>query len=297
MGLKDLIRNNRLIRNFAVKINPFNLIVPPGHFYSPIPDVNEIRKKENLVFDTKKEVKAIDLNDSVQLNLIGEFRKHYGAIPFEDHSSSKFRYHYNNEMYSHSSAVLLYSMLLHLKPNRIIEVGSGYTSALMLDVNNIFLENKMKLTFIEPYPKRLKSLLKSSDYSNVTIIEEKLENVDTSIFSQLQENDILFIDSTHVSKIGSDVNTILFEILPLLNKNVFIHFHDILYPFEYPKEWIYSGQFWNEAYMLKAFLMYNDSFKIHFFNTYATMKFEDSFKDMPLFTKNMGGCIWLKKEK
>ena len=103
-------------------------------------------------------------------------------------------------------------------------------------------------TFIEPYPECLKSLL--TPYDNVRIIEEKLQNVDMGIYSSLQAGDILFIDSTHVSQIDSDVNLYLFDILPRLKKGVLIHIHDILYPFEYYKEWIYSGRAWNEMWWI-----------------------------------------------
>lgn len=117
-------------------------------------------------------------------------------------------------------------------------------------------------------------------------------------FDILKENDILFVDSTHVSKVGSDVNYLLFEILPRLNKGVYIHFHDIFYPFEYPKEWIYDGKAWNEDYILRAFLQYNDSFKIFFFNTFLESFFREKFTlEMPLCLKNTGGSLWIKKIK
>ncbi len=98
-----------------------------------------------------------------------------------------------------------------------------------------------------------------------------------------------------MSKTGSDVNYILFDILPILNKGVFIHFHDIFYPFEYPKKWVYEGRNWNEDYILKAFLMYNSEFKIRLFSHYLHELHKDTFKDMPLCYKNTGGNIWLEK--
>ena len=109
---------------------------------------------------------------------------------------------------------------------------------------------------------------------------------------------ILFIDSTHVSKIGSDVNSLLFDILPKLNRGVYVHFHDVFYPFEYPQEWVYQGLAWNEAYILRAFLQHNDAFKIVFFNTYLELFYREKFENsMPLCLKNPGGSIWLTKTK
>lgn len=112
----------------------------------------------------------------------------------------------------------------------------------------------------------------------------------------MQAGDILFIDSTHVSKIDSDVNLYLFHILPRLAKGVLIHIHDISYPFEYYKEWIYNGRAWNEAYMIRTFLQFNTSFKIKFWGLYfENVHKELYFKHMPLYAKCPGGSLWLEK--
>ena len=201
-SLKNSIRQHPFTRKLVMKLNPFNLSVPPGHFYSPIPDINEIKRRANKIFDPNRNVDGIQFNDAGQLALIESFKKDYSKIPFTDEADPRYRYRYNNEMYGHSSGALLYCMMMHLKPKRIIEVGSGYSSALMLDTNTIFFNNQTQLTFIEPYPVRLKGLLREEDYKRATIIEKKVEEVDLSVFEMLGENDILFIDSTHISKIG-----------------------------------------------------------------------------------------------
>jgi hypothetical protein len=115
-------------------------------------------------------------------------------------------------------------------------------------------------------------------------------------FDVLMESDVLFVDSSHVVKVGSDVLDLFFRILPRLKSGVYIHFHDIFHPFEYPKEWIINGKAWNEAYLLRAFLQYNDSFEIVFFNTFLEFFHPGRFhRDMPLCMKNPGGSIWLRK--
>ena len=119
-------------------------------------------------------------------------------------------------MYSYSDALFLYFMLRHLQPRRVIEVGSGYSSAVMLDTNERFLEGTLRCTFIEPYPATLRSILKPSDAGQVEVLAVPLQEVELARFRELGPNDILFIDSTHVSRIGSDVNRIIFEILPEL---------------------------------------------------------------------------------
>jgi hypothetical protein len=138
--------------------------------------------------------------------------------------------------------------------------------------------------------------MKEEDKTRVTLLPTGLQDVDPEIFTQLQANDILFIDSTHVSKVDSDVNYIFFELLPVLNKGVYIHFHDIFYPFEYSKKWIYEGRGWNEAYMLRAFLEFNSQFEIVLFSSFLFRFFRDAIEDkMPLCLKNPGGHIWIKK--
>lgn len=293
MSLIKKIRTSGLVKNIFNKINPFELQVPLGHFYSPTPDLNEIKLMGDSLFD-KKEPLSIKISKEKHIIYINSFSKYYNEIPFSTSKKESLKYFYANEMFGESTGVLLYSFLRHLKPSNIIEVGSGYSSALMYDVNNLFFNNQINLTFIEPYPDRLKRLF-GNDINKVNLLENKLQEIDLGLFSTLRENDILFIDSSHVSKIGSDVNKILFEIMPILNKGVYIHIHDIFYPFEYPISWIYSGSFWNELYLLRAFLMYNDCFSIEFFNTYAIDNCENELSKFPLFSTNIGGSIWLKK--
>lgn len=130
------------------------------------------------------------------------------------------------------------------------------------------------------------------------MIQSRLQDLNDELFLSLSEGDILFIDSSHVSKINSDVNYSFFSILPKLKKGVMIHFHDIFYPFEYPKEWIYEGRAWNEVYVLRAFLQYNDTFRIRFFNIYfAKFHLDKLVKDMNLCINNTDASIWIEKVK
>jgi hypothetical protein len=138
--------------------------------------------------------------------------------------------------------------------------------------------------------------MKPDDLERVTLIEKDLQQVDSELFSELEANDILFIDSSHVSKLDSDVNHLFFRILPVLKSGVFIHFHDVFYPFEYPLDWVYEGRAWNEAYLLRAFLQFNNKFQIQLMNTFIDCFHKEKyFREMPLVQKNPGGSIWLKK--
>lgn len=273
-----------------------NRFVPPGHFYSPIPSLEEVRRDEERIFKLPENIPAIDLNEEEQLSLFSIFKEFYKELPFKPEKTEGLRYYFENPHYSYSDAIFLYSMIRHLRPRKIIEIGSGYSSCAILDTNELFFGNSINCTFIEPNPRLLLSLIKEEDRERVEVLATNLQDVDISLFSSLSAGDILFIDSTHVAKINSDVNHIFFRILPALKSGVHIHFHDVFYPFEYPKEWIYEGRAWNEIYMLRAFLEYNDSFKIVCFNTFLEHFHEDSFRQsMPLCLKNRGGSIWLKK--
>ena len=269
---------------------------PPGHFYSPIPSLKRIREEESKIFKTPRSIPGVDLNEDQQLRLLEEFKDYYRELPFKQQKQEGLRYSFENPYYLYSDAIFLYSMIRHVKPERIIEVGSGYSSCVMLDTNELYFGNKIKCTFIEPFPDRLLSLIKQSDTKRIELIDKNIQEVPVGMFQSLSENDILFVDSTHISKANSDVNSIFFDILPALNKGVYIHFHDIFYPFEYPKTWILGGRSWNEAYLLRAFLQYNQSFKVVFFNTYLQHFFPEKFEEeYPLCMKNTGGSIWLKK--
>ncbi|MFI5045941.1 MAG: class I SAM-dependent methyltransferase, partial [Acidimicrobiia bacterium] len=102
------------------------------------------------------------------------------------------------------------------------------------------------------------------------------------------------IDSTHVSRVGSDVNYEIFEVLPALQPGVYVHFHDIFYPFEYPLQWVEEGRGWNEAYVLRAFLEYNDEFEIVLFNDLLALRAAEKIaREIPLWTR--GGSLWLRK--
>ncbi len=272
--------------------------VPPGHFYSPIPSLEEIRRDEAKIFrNITRHIPGIELHESMQLQLLEDFCPYYESMSFPSKKVEGFRFYFENPMYSYSDAVFLHCMIRHLKPRRIIEIGSGFSSCVTLDTNEFFFNGSIKTTFIEPYPDRLMSLIKEDDKDKMAIISERLQDVDLKVFEALEENDILFIDSTHVSKINSDVNRLFFEILPALTSGVQLHFHDIFFPFEYPKEWIYGGSFWNEVYMLRSFLQYNNQFRIVLMNTFMTHFHELFFREkMPLCLINTGGSIWIRKE-
>jgi predicted O-methyltransferase YrrM len=273
------------------------LFVPPGHFYSPIPDLDDVRRDEQRVFPpVPRELPGIALDEARQLAMLDKLQSYYDSQPFDAEKTRNLRYFFENPSYSYSDAIFLHCMIRYARPRRIIEVGSGYSSCVTLDTNELFFDNRIACTFVEPYPQLLRTLLRDDDLGRIEILDRGLQEITLDRFRALEANDILFIDSTHVAKIGSDVNYIFANILPALRPGVYVHFHDIVYPFDYPKEWIYEGRAWTEAYLLRAFLTFNNAYEIVLFNTFLERFHRDRFaRRMPLCLKNEGGSIWLRR--
>lgn len=290
----DVLANNA----FVVGYEDFLQI---GHFYSTYPIVDEVLSKPDYAnIDMEHAIPGIDFNQEKQYETLQKMMTYYDKVftwnRIEDEKDSPYRFKRGNESISDADALGLFCMLNVVKPKRLIEVGSGHSSAITLDVNEYFFDNKISLHFIEPYADRFKSILKESD--NVDLQEVGLQDIELPYFDQLGAGDILFIDSTHVSKAGSDVNYLFFEILPRLKSGVIIHLHDIFYPFEYPHEWIKRGTVWNELYLLRAFLQYNADFEIIYFqNMMEKFHREEIEAKWPIENSGIhGGSFWMRKK-
>lgn len=284
--------------------NSFQTFAPDGHYFSPIPeteDFDEIHYPQRAL-----PLLGEDFIDSeAMIDLATTLKPLYREFDYTagDEDSSK-RFKLNNGSFNHFDAIMLYLMIRHFEPKRIIEIGSGNSSALMLDTNERYFENTIETTFIEPYPKCLLSNLLPGDADRVQIHENKIQDISLELFDRLEADDILFVDSSHVSKFGSDLNHILFKILPKLKAGTIIHFHDVFHNFDYPKEWLNEGRAWNEGYLLRAFLSNNSDYEIIFFNDwFARNHWEFLEANLPLCTirpkdspfKNSGVSLWLRK--
>ncbi|HTS17802.1 MAG TPA: class I SAM-dependent methyltransferase [Verrucomicrobiae bacterium] len=270
--------------------------VPPGHFYSPIPNLQDIADRlKDLRLDAQA-CPNLDMRDNEQVRLLNALAAYYPDQPFSAKPSAPLRYYFDNDSFPYGDALVLYAMLRHFKPSQIIEIGSGYSSAVMLDTNDLFLEGSIRLTFIEPYPQRLYGLLSEDDKGHHRVVEQPVQKMPVAVFRELKAGDILFVDSTHVAKCNSDVLYVFFEIIPSLADGVLIHFHDIFWPFEYPAKWLQEGRAWNEAYFLRTFLEYNHRFQVVYGSSYMAHFHSDLLQEkMPLVMRNTGGSFWLKK--
>lgn len=178
----------------------------------------------------------------------------------------------------------------------MIEIGSGFSSLLAADVAHRILDGALEVTCVEPYPREF---LKSEVPGISQVIEKKVEDLPLEFFSNLQSGDILFIDSSHVAKTGSDVNYLFFEVLPRLSVGVRIHVHDIFFPFDYPKNWVLQeNRSWNEQYLLRALLMFTEGFRVVFGSSFAFWK----YPDLVVKALNLesgagfgGGSFWIER--
>jgi len=273
-------------------------LYPAGHFHSPVPDARDVLACFDAGAAPSDEIPGIDLNREGQVRLLREFQPSYEEMPFPEERRQGFRYHFRNDWFSYPDAILLYCFLRKHRPHRIIEVGSGFSSAVMLDTVDRFFDDRPEITLIEPNPERLNDLLTADDRGRVRILERRVQDVPPEVFLSLQAGDLLFVDSSHVTKCGSDVNFLMFHVLPRLPAGVFVHFHDIFYPFEYPPHWLAQGRYWNEIYLLRAFLSFNREWEVYFFNSYVEQVLREAVEEtMPLFLRNPGGSLYLRRRR
>jgi predicted O-methyltransferase YrrM len=281
-------------------INPSH---PAGHFYSPVVDVGDLEAREREIWPANPHIAGIDFNDASHQHILRElFPRYLTDYSYPEKAPSADEeltgYYTQNSQFSWLDSRALFVLLRAWRPKRIIEVGSGYSSLLMADVNDRFLDRSCRITCIEPYPR---PFLQRSIPGLSDVMVQKVQDVPLETFESLEAGDVLFIDSSHVSKTGSDVNYLFFEVLPRLKDGVRIHIHDIFLPFEYPKQWVLNDQrSWNEQYLLRALLMHSHGFAIEFGCSYAWYRFQDDvgralgFADGRAFG---GGSIWLKRTR
>ncbi len=274
---------------------------PPGHFYSPIVDPHDphVQKAVTIEAEPLEALSGIALNEPNMIEWFNRVKTQYRTHPFPPESSPPSLYYYNNPFFSLADALALLAFFQHAQPRRFVEAGSGFSSCAAIDCNERLFRGRTKLTFIDPHPERLLHLLPVDSQYRSCIEHKRLQDVPLKVFQELEANDILFIDSSHVAKTGSDVVDYLFRIFPALAAGVLIHIHDIFYPFEYPKDWVMKDErSWNEVYLLRAFLSNNPDYRIVFFSDwfYKCRRPLVNAK-MPLCIEHRGGSLWLRKER
>jgi predicted O-methyltransferase YrrM len=275
--------------------------VPSGHYYSPIVDRDEADKylRELEAKGVSDTLPGININRREMAQAWMAFLPFMLSCPFGEKPGGGFRYGFINPMYSWGDGCILYSMLRYYRPRRIIEIGSGWSSACIVDTAEHFLDKHCDITFIEPFPQTLREVLGAAAENDRTrLLEARVQDVPLELFDSLGARDVLFIDSTHVLRTGSDVCRELCEILPRLAPGVIVHFHDMFWPFEYPRKWVVEeNRSWNELYAVRLMLTNNQNWKVIMFNHYmAQLERELIEKTWPAFYNNPGGALWIEKQ-
>jgi predicted O-methyltransferase YrrM len=266
------------------------------HYYQPL--INPYKHLKKSLRDNRA-LPGINMNTAGQLELLKQFNfnEELTALPVSPVEGEK-KYYYDNKMCDRGDSEMLYSMIRHFKPARIIEVGSGNSTLMIAEAikqNKLLYPNRQtSLICIEPYEQPwLESM-------GVKVIRQSVEDIDMAMFAQLQENDILFIDSSHIIRPQGDVLFEYLTLLPQLNKGVVIHVHDIFTPKDYPDDWIKRDHlFWNEQYLLEAFLSNNKDFEIIASLNYLYYNERESlFSKCPMLAAKSDfepRSMWLKK--
>lgn len=271
--------------------SPVLAFAPPGHYYSPIPSKKDVERFAlEKWHQTPDAIAGVDFNVAGQLRMLETLGPLTRELAFADDAGGATRYWWDNDGFSPGDATVLAAMLMHYRPRQVLEIGAGYSTAVMLDVSERYLKAPPRITCVDPEPGRLRSVLRG-DEAQLTIHETIMQELPRELFTSLAANDILFIDSSHVLKLGSDVSILFLEVLPRLAPGVVVHVHDIATSFEYPLEWYEEGRAWNEAPALRAFLAFNEVYEILYFCDYMNrFQREAVARHMPLALRHPKGA-------
>lgn len=242
---------------------------PSGHFYSPIPDLNDVNPSRFI--NTFANCIAID--DKQVFQFAKDVFSHAPELAsLIEAGETDFKW--SNDQLPPADALAYYGAIKHLKPARIIEIGSGFSTQVAMAA--IKSNGGGHITCVEPYPREF---LKAS--TGILLIQKKLQEVPDDVFRSLTPGDVLFIDSSHQAKCQSDVIDIFFRVLDLVEPGVHIHFHDIFYPDDYPYFWLKdNGIFFNEQYFLLAFLKDNARYACRLPNAYLVRKHREYYESL-----------------
>ena len=260
----------RFFRSFGVHLTPV-------HYYSPVPDLRDLLTRPSI-WDQPSELPGVDMNVDGQLSLMEDvlsayqhecdYRRQQGDDPLE--------FYTENDYFGYVSAAAMHGLVRHYRPRRIIEVGAGFSTRVIARAvsMNAKAGAPAELVVIDPHvgrilPEELPAIHES--------IPSRVEDVPLERFTSLREGDLLSIDSSHAVRIGGDVVFLYLEVLPRLAPGVLVHIHDIFLPFDYPLQWLQRRYFWNEQYLLHAFLIHNRAYTVLWAQKYAESVFPDTY--------------------
>ena len=253
--------------------------IRPIHYYEPLPEFRSITSEQ---ITERRTYPGIDFRWEGQLALADELVNYRNEL-----RELEFDFDFNNAYFGEFDAAVYYALIRHLQPNRIIEIGGGYST--QIAAKAVAANGKGKLVCIEPYPERLNG-------SDVELIQKRVEEMSVDFFSSLEANDILFIDSSHTVKFRSDVCFEFLEILPHLARDVWVHVHDIFFPHDYPAEWLINRRLaLNEQYLLEAFLSFNKTFAPQLANHWLCLEHNEAAARVWPNLDTRASSFWMKR--
>ncbi|MEM8946245.1 MAG: class I SAM-dependent methyltransferase [Planctomycetota bacterium] len=292
-----LPRGALLDRKYFKRYQRRGIHIVPNDFYYPVPDTDSLDER---VWTEPSEMRGIDMQLDRQIALLEEldqgYLDEYHQLPEKPVADRSVYARHGG--FGWFDGALLYGMIRKLKPHRVVEIGCGQSTLLskLALAKNRSEDDAGKLTSIDPYPR---DYLADVGDEYTELVKSKVEDLPLSTFEDLEQNDILFIDSSHTVHIGGDTVFEILEILPRLKPGVHIHIHDICFPFNYPKSFVVDRlNFWAEQYMLQAFLAFNSAFQVRWSLTYMQAYAPDALhKAFPYFKpgiRNMGSA-WIER--
>jgi predicted O-methyltransferase YrrM len=267
------------------------------HYYQPIPDTRVLPLS---LWNRVSDLPGVDIREEQQKQLlseiVGRFKDEYTAIP-EGASTQEFHFYLGNVAFEAVDAEMLFGLIRLLKPRRMYEIGSGFSTLLTADALRRNRVDGYSCRFIAIDPDA-SAELEAKLPRDVALWRVPVQEVSLDEFESLCENDILFIDSSHVCKIGSDVQFLFLEVLPRLRPGVVVHIHDIFLPLEYPRQWVLDEhRFWNEQYLLQTFLSFNATFEVLWAGQWMHIKYPDLLvKAFPSYKAGVSaGSFWFRR--
>ena len=255
--------------------------VVPNQFYFPVPDTSKL---PDSLWTTESAMVGIDIDDDRQiktLSICSLYQSEYNKFPLIA-ADAAAGYYVHNPYFGPVDGEVLYGMVRFFRPKRILEIGSGFSTLLsakaILSNRADDAEYHCLLMVVDPFPSSLlcKRFFSFLEVRRIEAQALRFEDVD-----ELEADDILFIDSSHVLKTGSDVQWLYLELLPRVKPGVLVHIHDVFLPMEYPKDYVKERfRFWNEQYLLQAFLTFNKEFEVLWAGNYMKLKHPDKLAEV-----------------
>jgi hypothetical protein len=242
---------------------------------------------------------GLDWNGSAQRALCSRVFANQKRLRFAvEPTADRREFHTRNNWFPALDAWVLEAMLRHLRPTRLVEVGSGLSTLVTARVNRELFGHAMHVTCVDPFPPAV--VAQGLDGID-DVRAQSIQDVSLDVSVSLKQNDVLFIDTSHTVKTGGDVTWMFEEIIPRLRTGVVVHLHDIFLPSDYPPNWVLGGRGWNEQYLVRAFVALNKAFQVLFSVAWMRLHAGDLLlRAFPGLASSehatlAGGSLWIRR--